>query len=76
MSRRHRRVPLEPLLRVLGEDPAELTDGQVALITGVAPRQVQRWKVDGGMTLRHADRVATHVWLHPVLIWPEVYAEG
>lgn len=75
MARRQPRFPLEPLLRVLGEDPADLTADDIANMAGVHRRQVNRWQVDGGMTAKHADRFACRVWLHAALVWPELYRQ-
>ncbi len=35
-------------------------------------RQIQRWKHEGGIPERTADRIACHVLgVHPAHIWPE-----
>lgn len=67
------RYSLDHLLRILGENPADLTDGDVAAMAGVHPRQVQRWRKDGGMTALHADRFACRVWLNSEIVWPEMH---
>lgn len=77
MTRReHPRYSLERILRVLGEDPAELRTSDIARIAGVGTRQVQRWRAEGGLTEKAADRFATHVWLNSEIVWPEAYADA
>lgn len=67
------RYSLDRLLRVLGENPADLTAEDIAAMANVDPRQVARWRADGGMTALHADRFACRVWLNSEIIWPEMH---
>lgn len=73
MAVRQPRYSLERLLRVLGDDPADLSAEDIARMAGVHPRQVQRWRAEGGMTFDHADRFACRVWLNSEIVWPEAH---
>jgi hypothetical protein len=61
------RFPLGPL--------EELTDTtsnvDLARCCGVNPDVISRWRAAGGVPERTADRIATHLSLHPALIWPD-----
>lgn len=65
-----RRFPLEPLLALR----PEVTVTGLSTLLGVHSRQGVRWRADGGMTARFADRAACVLGLHPANVWPEEWA--
>lgn len=82
------RLPLEPLLaaaRAAGGrfvvtlgTPSSRDDAfslsWFARCIGVQPRQVYRWRTEGGVPIYNADKAACRLGLHPALVWPEWFA--
>lgn len=57
-------------------DPAHhaaeaVTDGRIAVVLGVSRRQVARWASGVRVKATTADRCATRLGYHPVMIWPD-----
>lgn len=65
------------------DDPANINDGghpdptrvitlsRVGRICGVHHTQIQRWRREGGLTVRTADHVAIRLGVHPSAIWAD-----
>lgn len=62
----HRPFPLQALEEALGSPPT----GAVAVLLGLHPNQVRRWR-DTGLTDDQADRLAVHVGLHASEVWEQ-----
>lgn len=61
-----RRFDLGDLLGLAGF----ITLSEAAERSGIALRQWQRWKAQGGIPEDSADRAAARLGLHPVEVWP------
>lgn len=63
------RYPFEPLEQAVGAE----TILNMASLIGVTPRSVHRWKKQGSIPERSADRIATRIQSHVACIWPNEY---
>ena len=71
--RRTRMLPYEPLARLLVlAHEEQLSEPAAAILLGVAPRQINRWK-HGGMTRDAADRMVTRLGLNGLAVWGEAW---
>lgn len=70
-------IGADELVRDHVNNPGEhlVSNAGIALRCGINRQTVHRWRLDGGIPLFSADRIAIRLGVHPLDIWPSFHTE-